>query len=256
MMLYCRSAVRHTAALPAWVLLALACCLSACSTYRERIAPVPLPASFVDHVNVQGALLAAQSYVDEDQAQAAFGFDIRGAGLLPVRFVIDNQSGRVIKIFPHQTFLIDRQNQAWPLLTADQAYQRVSAAVRVGEALTGTGQSALLLGAAGAVAGFAIGILAGDSLLNTASKGAAVGVGVGALYGGGQQLYALEDRIRDDLARKTLRNQRVMPGELVYGFLFFPGKDEAASAKQLRLAIELDGQQQSVNIALRSVALH
>jgi hypothetical protein len=248
------SATRLVGALPTATLLILTTALCACSTYGERVAPVPLPESFADHLNVEGALLSAQAYVDEDEARAAFGFDIRGAGLLAVRFVIDNQSGQIVKIFPHQTFLIDQQNQAWPLLTAEQAYQRVTGAVRIGEAVKGTGKSALLLGAAGAIAGFAIGMVAGENLLDTVSKGAAAGAGIGAIYGGSQHLYSLEDRVREDLARKTLRNQRIMPGELVYGFLFFPGKDEASSAGRLRLAMELDGRLRIVNLPFKPVS--
>ena len=77
--------------------------------------------------------LYAEAYLQDDSAKEAFGFDIRGAGVLPVRFVLDNQSDGNIEIRGDQTFLIDAENQAWPLLTYDQAYRRVNEHVELGE---------------------------------------------------------------------------------------------------------------------------
>ncbi len=72
--------------------------MSACSTYGERVAPVPLPSSQQNAVSVNGAELVAQGYIDPQASRDAFGFDARKAGPLPVRFVIDNQSGRPVLI--------------------------------------------------------------------------------------------------------------------------------------------------------------
>ena len=219
----------------------------ACSTYHQKIPPVPLPGYAANSVNVEGALLAALAYPDPDAAETAFGFDIRGAGLLPVRLVIDNRSHNVIKVNPQQTFLIDRQNQAWPLLTSNQAQSRVASSVALGETLKSGVAGALLGGATAAISGFAIGLVLQNGygpLGNTAAAGA----GAGAFFGGGSDPQALENRIRQDLNGKSLRNQRLQPGELAQGYLFFPGLEEAESAVALRLGLELDGYPQVVNL--------
>ena len=232
------------------VLFLSAALLTACSSYGERVAPVPLPESRADAVDVDGAKLIAQAYVDPGQAKAALGFDARGAGLLPVRFVVDNKSGKAVSVDPRQTFLVDNQGNAWPLLTSDQAYQRVKSNVSVGSTLGGGAKSSVLLGAAGAVAGFAVGVLTGQNIAETAGKGAVAGASVGAITGGAKANQELGDRIRGDLARESLQNQRIENGQLAYGYLFFPGKDEAKSAKMLRLAVQVGGRMHVVNVPL------
>lgn len=229
--------------------------LVSCTRYESRIPPVPLPSSNSDHVDVDGARLAAEAYADPDRAEQAFGFDIRGAGLLPVRLVIDNQSASVVKVNPQQTFLIDGDAQAWPLLTGEQAHNRVASAVQSGTLAANSVQGALWGGGAGALTSFAIGLILegglGDGFSNRLSEHAALGAGVGAIFGGGQDTLDLDDRIRRDLIGNALRNQRLQPGELAYGYLFFPGKDEARSAKTLRIGLELDGYPQVVSLPLR-----
>ena len=80
--------------------LLLAALVSGCATYGERVAPIPLPEAHANHVEVAGVKLVARPYVDKKEAKAVFGFDIRGAGLLPVRFVIDNQSRERVEVVP------------------------------------------------------------------------------------------------------------------------------------------------------------
>lgn len=226
----------------------------ACSSYHERVTPVRLPGPGSPHVDVQGALVAADAYVDSAIAKQAFGFDIRGAGLLPVRLAIDNRSRNVIQVDPRQTFLIDRRGMAWPLLTGEQAYRRVLEATSLAERTGNAGPSALLGAATGTLTGFAIGFLlhggfaggAQGALLEHAAGGAVVG----AITGGSRDTAPLEERIRRDLASQSLRNQRLQAGALAQGYLFFPGKDEAVSADSLRLGLELDGYPQVVNVPL------
>lgn len=222
-----------------------------CTTYGDRVAPVPLPSAQLNHIDVMGAQLVAYPYVDSDKAKAVFGFDIRDAGLLPVRFVIDNQSSGRVSIDPSQTFLIDNKGQAWPLLTSEKAYKRVASSVEIGEVFKGAKTPSVLLGAAGAVAGFAIGILSGKNVAEITAKGAVVGVSLGALYGGGRRYESLDKAIRRDLQQKSLRNQRIQKGDLAYGYLFFPGKQEADSAQALRLGLHVNQQRHILNIPLR-----
>lgn len=212
--------------------------LSACSTYSDRVAPVPLPSLQPDHVEVDGVLISAYPYVDDDEAEAALGFDARAAGMLPVRFVIDNQSQQRVRVNPEQTFLIDQEGQAWPLLSTEQAYNRVKNKVEIGETFKGAATSAVLAGAAGAVAGLAIGILSGGNIAKIMGKGAAVGASIGAIGGSASRYGQLDGELRNDLYQKTLENRTIRQGELAYGYLFFPGSsDESQSANALRLSL-------------------
>lgn len=223
--------------------------VTACSTYGERVAPVPLPSAQTNAVDVMGVRLVAYPYVNKEKAEEVFGFDIRSAGLLPVRLVIDNQSNSDVEVEPSQTFLIDEKGQAWPLLTSEHAHNRIKSNVEFGETFKGAVKPSVLLGAAGAAAGFAIGVLA-NNIGEGIAKGAAVGASLGALYGGGRRHEKLDSEIRQDLRQNSLRNEKVGKGELAYGYLFFPGKDEAESARALRLGIKLAGEMKVVNILL------
>jgi hypothetical protein len=221
-------------------ILCLVLTLSACSTYSDRVAPVPLPALQLDHVEVDGVFISANPYVDDDAAEAALGFDARDSGLLPVRFVVDNQSQLRVRVNPQQTFLIDQQGQAWPLLTAEQAYLRVKNHVEIGETFKGAITSSVLGGAAGAVAGFAIGILSGGNIAKIMGKGAAVGASIGAIGGSASRYGELDGELRNNLYQKTLQNKSIRQGELAYGYLFFPGSsDESESASALRLSLTI-----------------
>jgi hypothetical protein len=230
-----------------WMVAVLA---TGCATYGERVAPIPLPEAQADHVEVAGVKLLAQPYVDKKEAKEVFGFDIRGAGLLPVRFVIDNQSDDTVQVIPGQTLLVDAQGNAWPLLSAEQAYRRVKGKVEVGETFLGAAKPATLLGAAGAVAGFAIGVLTGENLGETTSKGAVLGAAAGAVGGGATRYDSLGSQVSNDLARQSLQNRRVGRGELAYGYLFFPGDKEALSAKTLRLGVRIGATSHIVNLRL------
>jgi len=233
------------------LLLAVAAVLGAgCGSYGDRVAPVPLPESRADHVEVDGAKVVATPYVQREAAKAALGFDARGAGLLPVRFVVDNQGNDYLEVRPEQTFLIDREGQAWPLLSSEQAYRRVQGHTELAETAKRAGKPSVLMGAAGALAGLAVGVLTGDDLASSAGKGAVVGGASGAIVGGAAGREEVKERIRRDLARESLRNQRIGPGELAYGYLFFPGKDEARSARELRLGLEIGDRKRVISFSL------
>jgi hypothetical protein len=237
-------------------ILTLLTAFPACTTYQDRITPVPLPSFQGDYVNVQDALVSAQAYAEPDTAKQTFGFDIRGAGLLPVCFVIDNRGMNIVKVNPRQTFLIDRQGLAWPLLTSEQAQNRVASTVERGEMMKNAGVAALWGGATGLVSGFAMSLLL-DGSLNAAahaklSDPTVLGAGIGAFFGGRQDNQDLSNTIRKNLIGQSMRNQRVQPGELAHGYLFFPGKQEAQSAVTLRLGLEIDGYPQVVNLPFRS----
>ncbi len=240
------------APMPRWLyqttLIAIA--LMGCATYDDRVAPVPLPSEQAKTVDIGGVMLIAESYVSTETAKQAFGFDIRGAGLLPVRFVVENDSPYAVSVTPDQTFLVDNQGQAWPLLSAEQAYTRVKQHVELGETARATGRPALLGGATGAIIGAAVGIVSGGNIGDSAARGAAAGAAVGAVSGGFKRHQELAGEIRRDLAGESLRNREVKAGELAHGFLFFPGEDEAKSAKRLRLGLKIGDKQHIINLAL------
>jgi hypothetical protein len=214
------------------------------NTYDERIAPIPLPALQSDHVEAQGAAFAAQSYGDPEQSERAFGFDIHSAGIMPVRFVIDNRGREVVHVIPQQTFLIDLDDQAWPLLTAEQATRRIRESVSLGETARRVVEDFLGGGALGAATGFAVALVTGNGLaanfdyvLRSAEAGAAYNVMAGLPAETSNQ----DHRIRKDVLSHSMRKKQLQPGELAHGFLFFPGKQEARTAKELRLGLEFDG---------------
>jgi len=60
-----------------------------CSTsYKVKPLPFKTPASYDNIVTVAGAQVAAKAFNDVKQAKEVFGFDIHGAGMLPVQVVL------------------------------------------------------------------------------------------------------------------------------------------------------------------------
>ncbi|MDF1577650.1 MAG: hypothetical protein RQ753_03435 [Desulfurivibrionaceae bacterium] len=203
------------------------------------MAPIKLPDSSPSMVVVNGVKISATAFVDRDEAADAFGFDIRKAGILPVQLTFQNESGRPVHINPGQTFLVDKNSNAWPILSLEKTYQRTSKYVKIGESAKGAATPAILMGAAGAIAGLAIGIVSGENIGESMGKGAVLGAAGGAIVGGADATARSAKKIRDDLTEKTLRNQPIKPGHIAYGALFFPGTlgSEAGSVRQLRLAL-------------------
>jgi len=209
-----------------------------CSTYDQRVAPLPVPGAQAESVTLNGAHLIARAYLQPDSAQDAFGFDVRRAGLLPVQFVVDNQSEQKLTIMVEEALLQDGTGTAWPLLSSDQATDRVRDSVRAGESIASGARASLLTGLAGAVAGAAIGVVTGGSVGEAAGRGAAAGAAVGALGRGVTRYQELDGEVYRDMLDKSLSKRPVAPGALVHGFLFFPGmKGEAASVQTLRLSL-------------------
>lgn len=224
--------------------------ISACSTYGDKVAPVPLPSEQTGGLEVNGVGLYAEAYLEAAAAERAFGFDIRGAGVVPVRFVLDNQSKGNIEIRGDQTFLIDAERQAWPLLTYDQAYRRVNRHVELGETAKGAVKPAVLLAATGAIVGAAVGVVSGDSAAEGAGRGAAAGAAAGVVIGGAKRYQEIGQEIREDLANHSFEYRSIATGEIAYGFLFFPGNQEIGSLDALRVSIYIDNEPQIIQLQL------
>jgi hypothetical protein len=212
--------------------------LAACASYESTVVPFKLPSAYPNATEAAGATIAAVAYDDPKEAEKAFGFDIIAAGVMPVRVIFDNQGPHPIEIVSGQTFLVDTSDNLWAILDSGMAYDRIEKKTELGQVTPEAGKSGLLGGAAGALLGAAVGIVTGHNVGDAAMKGAALGAAGGAVFGGAKGLTDrdVQNRIRDDLQKRTLSSQAIPPREVAHGFLFFPG--EARKAKELRLKIK------------------
>ncbi|MEN6623917.1 MAG: hypothetical protein ABFD50_20525 [Smithella sp.] len=208
-----------------------------CQTYKQKVTPIKLPAAYPNAISVADTQIAAQAYNNKKEAKEAFGFNIRKAGLLPVRIIFDNKGSQPLEIVPSQTFLVDSGNNLWPILDQSIAYDRLAKSTEWGKIVTEASKSGVLGGAAGAVIGAAVGIVTGQNVGTALGRGAAVGAAAGLTYGGvkGMTDQDVHAKIRHDLETQSLKQKNIPPHEVSYGFIFFPG--EAKDAKELRLKV-------------------
>jgi hypothetical protein len=212
--------------------------VSGCSTaYEAKPLSFRTPSAYNNAVNIGGAQIAAKAYAIPDEASQMFGFDVLGAGMLPVQVIFDNQGPHELEVIGHQSFLEDQSGNLWPILTTRAANERATKYAQTREIFKEGAQKSFLGAAAGAVVGAAIGIVTGGGIGEAIGKGAAVGAAAGAVIGGvgGYASDEPNKAIINDIRDKSLQNAAIEPGTLAHGFLFFPG--EAASASSLRLQI-------------------
>jgi len=216
--------------------------VASCATaYKAQPIPFKEPNSYGNAVVVAGATVGAEAFVDPIKAQETFGYDVRGAGLLPVEVVFDNQGPHSFKINSRQTFLEDEKGNLWPILDEKTAYDRTTKYAQTKQIFKEGAYSGFLGATAGAIIGAALGVVSGGRVGAGIGRGAAIGAAAGATIGGARGYSEQGDARRtiiNDLNKKSLENQSISQG-LSYGLLFFPG--EAQSAKELRLQIaEID----------------
>ncbi len=233
----------QTMVIAAVLVLSVGCATS----YKVKPLPFKAPEAHANAVEVAGATVAARAFVDPTEANDAFGFNIRGAGMLPVQVVFDHQGAQALEINGAQTFLEDDEGNLWPLLTSEMAHERAAKLAQTRDIVDKGVYHGLLGAAAGAVIGAAIGIVTGENVAGTAGKGAAVGAAAGATIGGtaGYASGKARKTIVDDLRKKSLQNKQIAPKSLAFGVLFFPG--EAVSARQLRLQL-VEGETKAVHV--------
>ncbi len=211
--------------------------LGGCATaYQAKPLPFRAPSSYANSTQAGGAVIAAEAFSDPKKAEEAFGFNVRGAGFLPVQVIFDNEGNHLLKIIPEQTFLEDSTGNLWPILDEKTAYDRATKYAQTKETFKEGAYGGFLGATAGAIIGAAVGIVAGSGVGEAIGKGAALGAATGATIGGGMGYTSDEARrsIMGDLNRKSLENKPISKG-LAYGFLFFPG--EAKSATELRIQL-------------------
>lgn len=210
--------------------------LSGCTAYKSQYVSFKPPEGYPNHREISGVSLGCEAYPDKGAAKKAFGFDIRGAGLLPVLLVLDNKSGQSLEIIGSQSFLVDDSGNYWPVVPNSVAFERLEKSTQFASFFgRGAGKGALIGAVAGGVLATAIGIVTGNSVASYLGKGAAAGAAGGAVMGGLQEggSTGRQDLIASDLREKGLEG-KVMPDQsLASGFLFFPG--EAKGAQELRL---------------------
>jgi hypothetical protein len=219
------------------VVLLAALLAAGCARYDRKVVPFRMPDAYPNMVTAAGAAIAAEAFSDSSAAHDAFGFDILGAGVMPVQVVFDNRGGHSLEIIPERTYLVDRDRNLWPVLEANLAYDRIAKKTRYGEVAPRGATSGLLGAAGGAIIGAAVGIVTGENVGEAAGKGAAVGGAAGAVMGGAGGVSDGEVRrqIGEDLHTRNLERKPVPPGDVAHGFIFFPG--EANKPAELRLSL-------------------
>jgi hypothetical protein len=221
-----------------WPALVAALLLAGCATsYKAQPLPFKAPTAYGNTVTVDDTIIGGRAFVEGKEAKKAFGFDIRGAGMLPVQLVFENNGKDKLEIDTGQTFLEDQEGNLWPLLSQDMAHERATKYAQT-KAIAKEGAYKGFLGAAaGTIIGAAVGIVSGGDVGEAIGKGAAVGAAAGATLGGAEGFTSGDARrkIISDLRDKSLQNKAIQPETLAHGILFFPG--EAQSAKLLRLKL-------------------
>ena len=212
--------------------------IAGCAKYEKKVVPFKMPNAYSNATEVAGATIAAKLYTGEE-AKAAFGFDMVDSGVLPVQVIFDNRGNHPLKIVAGRTYLVDIQNNLWPILDQEIAYDRIAKESEYGEILPEGAKASLLAGAAGAVIGAAIGIVTGTSIGEATGKGAAIGAAAGVTMGGAKGLASEKapHQIGEDLHGRSLEERPVPPDDISHGFIFFPGEAKE-QAKELRLTVK------------------
>jgi hypothetical protein len=212
--------------------------MSGCTkSYKAKPLPFKSPDSYGNTVTIGRATIGAKAWDDRQSATSAFGFDIIGAGMLPVQVVVDNQDSGALKINGKQSFIEDDKGNLWPVLSQPLAYARATRYTQTEQTFKQGAYGGFLGAAAGSVIGAAVGIVTGDNVAEAAGKGAAAGAAAGAALGGAMGFgdNSAQSAVSADLREKSLENRAITAGSLAHGFLFFPA--EAGRARQLRLQV-------------------
>jgi len=229
--------MKHMTGIRLMAIILLVAVLSACTRYERQVVPFKMPSSLPNATEAADATIAAQSFDGKDEAKAAFGFNIRDA-ILPVQVTFDNRGGHSLEIVSNQTFLVDVEDNLWPILDQKLAYDRLTKKTELGKVMPEGAKYGALAGAAGGLIGAAIGIVSGHNVGDAALKGATIGATAGIVGGGakGMDNRDVQSQISEDLKTRSLERRAVKPHEIAHGFIFFPG--EAKKAKELRLQVK------------------
>ncbi len=219
--------------------------LSSCSRYKDTITPIKLPSASSNGVTFGKGIKVVANIIQKDED---VGFNIKKSRVLPVRVTINNESPDTALIVASQCFLIDTDENAWPILEYDKAVQRIQDNVLIGDTVASAAKPSLLGGLLGAVGGLAIGILTDKNIAETSAKGAAAGAAAGAIFGGVSGYQDSGSKVSSDISEKEIKNKSILPNMITYGFLYFPA--EASNIKEIRFAIETNGKLEVKKLSL------
>jgi outer membrane lipoprotein SlyB len=202
-----------------------------------------MPSVYGNAVSIDKTIAAAEVFNKPRQDKKTFGFDIHGAGMLPVQVVFKNTGYTDYQVVVDQTFLEENNGNMWEVLTGDIAKARATQHAQDKKAIKEAGKKGMIAAAIGAITGAIIGTVTGDKIGKTAGTGAAVGAGTGAVYGA---VKALE---KDDEEKKSLKSfnetliehKIIRAGCITRGFLFFPGEAKRPKYLWLTLKDSFDG---------------
>ncbi|ETR67176.1 MAG: lipoprotein [Candidatus Magnetoglobus multicellularis str. Araruama] len=203
---------------------ALIICISGCSkAFVAKPVAFKMPSVYGNAVQINKTLAAAEVFNNGKSDKKIFGFDIHGAGMLPVQVVFQNTGYREMQVIVDQTFLEETNGNMWEVLTGDIAKARATQNAQDKKAVKEAGKKGMIGAGIGAVIGALIGTATGSNVAESVGKGAAIGAGSGAVYG---SVKALE---QDDAAQKALKDFKntliegkpIKGGCITRGFLFF-----------------------------------
>lgn len=209
-----------------------------CTTaYQSKPLPFKTADAYGNATRVAGTTVGAEAYHDRRTASETFGFDVIGAGMLPVMVVVDNRSGHTFQIAAEQSFLEDAAGNLWPVLGRQVARERATRYSRTGEILKEGAYGGFWGAAGGGLVGAAVGVVDGSNVGEALGKGAAMGAAAGAVLGGakGYGQNRAGQSIEEDIQARSIENVAIAPGDLAHGLLFFPA--EAGEARILRLQL-------------------
>lgn len=226
--------------------------IAGCTAYKSQYVSFRPAEAYANKQEIGGAIIGAEAYADQVDAKEAFGFDIRGAGLLPVQLVMNNLSGGTMQIVTEQTFLVDDKGRYWQVVPNHVAVDRVEKSTQLAALGKGAGTGALWGAAGGAILGAAIGIVSGKNVGNIMGKGAALGGAAGAVIGTSKEASSTDRQatILNDIRSKGLENRAIPTEYLANGFLYFPGEAKAAKAIKLQLKERESGKVHTATINL------
>ncbi|BDV41085.1 lipoprotein [Geotalea uraniireducens] len=227
---------------------------SACTAYKSQYVGFRPVEDYANRQVIDGVSVAGEAFAEPGAAKDAFGFDVVGAGVLPVQVVMNNRGNSDLEIVAAQTFLVTDANRYFPVIPNSVAIDRLEKSTQLASFFgKGAGKGALLGAAGGAILGTAIGIVSGSSVGEALGKGAAVGAAGGAVIGGVKEGTSdeRERSIIDDIRDKGLEGKEIPPGSLASGFLFFPAEAGTAAALKMQLRDRSSGKILPVTLTFR-----
>jgi hypothetical protein len=231
------------------LLLGLSIFLLACAPrYEYKAVPVKNITSYSNLTDVGTGSFAAEAFFDDRLITETFGYNLKKAGVIPVRILVENRGDTDVSVLPGST-VTDARGQTWELLPQDIVYQRIDAYTSGGV----SGQEGIRRTATGAVVGgilgAAVGVATGTNVGSAAGTGAVIGGAVGAssaILGIGDTQDKSAAIVRD-FSNLSLQQSVVAPDETVRGLLYFPGESDRPVKLNLKVKI---GQNKSQNVVL------